>query len=157
MATLQHTAHLDRSAISGRQRQHNPINSACLVELSTAIFQMVVGGIIAGLLLLVSSSSSTQVLGATSLAITALYFANLSESQNVKDFLSMVIPAIAIISLLLWNVSDALLIGLSLIIHLTVSFYNALSNGNGAVSELNLWPGLLGFQSVLVAFWGFTF
>ncbi|MCG8668364.1 MAG: hypothetical protein MI867_03050 [Pseudomonadales bacterium] len=158
MATLNQTAQFEYGKAVEQQRKESvSFDTDCLVESAKSMAYLSLGGLLSAALLIIASNQSLQVLAATSAVMTALYFANLSESRHIRDFLGMTIPAIAIIALVLWEPNNSLLIGFSLLVHVTVSFSNALKRSNGVMSELNLWPGLLGFQAVLLGFWIFTF
>lgn len=156
MATLQSFASTHYKSESANTSKEYVFGRDCLVEMALSLFYISLGAISAGVLLLAAWETKANILGAASFAAASLYFANLSESKNVKDFLAMTIPGTAIIVLLLWDVSNPLLVGFSLVIHLATSFYSTVSKHNGTIDELNLWPSILGFHITLVGYWIFT-
>lgn len=118
------------------------------------VIKISLGGLVAGALML-GASASIPLLSAASAATAAIYLGGLSDARNSKDFAALFIPTAGIWSLLLWQINDHTLLGFSLLIHVTTSFYGGLTQPNSAISELKLWPLLLGFNSVLLATWIF--
>lgn len=94
-----------------------------------------------------------NLLSAASAASSALYFAALSGAKNIRDFLAMIVPAATILGLLVYGYNDSTLVGFSLFTHAATTFYGTLNRPRNAISEMNLWPILLGYHWALLIAW----
>ncbi|MDX1694101.1 MAG: hypothetical protein R3208_10070 [Ketobacteraceae bacterium] len=110
-------------------------------------------------LLITYSGSNPSVLAAAAGGSALLYLASLSGARSARDVFAMIIPATAILGLLLLCTGNpdangsTMWLGYALLLHVSTSFYGSLNHPAGALSEMRLWPLLLAFHATLMAGW----
>lgn len=85
---------------------------------------------------------------ALSTAVGVLYFANLSDVKSARDAIVSVVPAMMIWGILIYDVNNAALVGVTLFTHLLVAFFAGFSKVSGSLRDLALWPVLFGGMGV---------
>ena len=85
---------------------------------------------------------------ALSAAIGILYLANLSDVKSARDAIVSVVPATMVWSILIYDVNNAALVGVTLFTHLLVAFFAGFAKVSGSLRDLALWPVLFGGMGV---------
>ncbi len=104
---------------------------------------------------LIQYSPDTEVYAALSAAIALLYVAALADVSRAREGAILLIPAVVTWLLLAYDMSDPLLIGITLLGHTIVAFDAIVRRSANSLQELGLWPFLLGLE--LMAFTFFVF
>ena len=91
-------------------------------------------------------------LAAFSAGASLLYIGNLADVQRYRDAILFIVPALFIWSVLALDPGSAIIIGLALFTHVFLAFVATFSRTGGTLTELRLWPLLLGFYLTLLIY-----
>ena len=125
---------------------------SCAYDISETVLKLTSGAAFA-VLLLSLAQQLTPLLSAAAAGGAMLYLANLSGVRTAQDALATLLPALAIPALLLWEINHPVALGFGLLLHAGTSFYGTLGQPTGALSEMKIWPVLLGFNATALGWW----
>jgi len=111
-----------------------------------------VGLLAAWAMLVLLGNPGLRFLAAFSAGASLLYIGNLADVQRYRDAIVFIVPALFIWSVLALDPGSAIIIGLALFTHVFLAFVATFSRAGGTLTELRLWPLLLGFNLTLLIY-----
>lgn len=142
-----------RACTVSRSMLLSALSENVALSLQVVLMAMLGAAIAWGSALVLPITPGLTFYAALSASVPVIYLANLADVRNVRDTIVCLVPGLMVWGILLYDVQNATLLGLTLFTHVMVAFFAGFSRVSGSLRDMGLWPVLFGFMGVsLMAF-----